>query len=63
MVLAPYLAGKQIPVYDFGEWRIEKVIKVELIGLREVRHITCENDLFLAGQQRGRYVLHHNAKP
>ena len=63
MVLAPYLAGKMIPVCDFGEWRIEKVICVEPIGMREVRHITCENDLFLAGKHRGRYVLHHNAKP
>jgi hypothetical protein len=62
-VLAPNLAGERIPVCDFGEWRIETVVKVEPIGLREVRHITCENDLFLAGGQKGRYVLHHNAKP
>lgn len=62
-VNAPDLLGRRIPVRDFGEWRIEEVVSVEVIGLRWVMHITCEDDTFLAGRAEGRYVLHHNVKP
>lgn len=58
--LAPDLLGAEIPVMDFGDRRIEKVVSVEEIGQREVMHITCENGIFLAGKVRGRYVGHHN---
>lgn len=63
LVLAPDLAGRLIPVSDFGDHRHERVAAVEDIGEREVIHITCENSVFLAGRTRGRYIGHHNLKP
>ena len=63
LVLAPDLIDQVIPVSDFGEHRHERVVAVEDIGDREVIHITCENSVFLAGRQRGRYIGHHNLKP
>lgn len=63
LVLAPDIAGRRIPVSDFGDHRHERVVAVEDIGEREVIHITCENSVFLAGRQRGRYIGHHNLKP
>ena len=63
LVLAPDLLDHIIPVCDFGEYRYEKVIKVEPLGIKQIVHITCENDLFLAGRLQGRYILHHNLKP
>jgi hypothetical protein len=61
-VQAPNLEGYVVPVVDFDEERYERVIQVEHIGLREVVHITVENDVFLAGRVKGRYLLHHNVK-
>lgn len=63
LVLAPDLAGRTIPVSDFGDHRHERVVAVEHLGEREVIHITCENSVFLAGRARGRYIGHHNLKP
>lgn len=62
LVLAPDLLGESVPVCDHGLYRYETVVKVEYIGVREIVHITCENDLFLAGRVTGRYLLHHNMK-
>lgn len=62
MIEAPYLLGYSIPVRDNGVWGHDEVISVEPIGVREITHITCEDDLFLAGKHDGRYVLHHNLK-
>jgi hypothetical protein len=62
MVLAPELEGHFVPVYDNGDTRYELVTSVEPIGTKDVVHITCENDVFLAGAQEGRYLLHHNIK-
>ena len=63
LVLAPDLLGLAIPVSDFGDHRHERVVAIEDLGEREVIHITCENSVFLAGGERGRYVGHHNLKP
>jgi hypothetical protein len=60
-VLAPDLLGHRVPVCDRGEWHIERVTTIEQLGTREVMYITCEDSFFLAGRDRGRYLLHHNA--
>lgn len=62
-VLAPELVGQMVAVEDFGDERHEEVVSVEPIGLREVMHITVENEAFLAGKVKGRYLVHHNVKP
>lgn len=61
-VLAPNLLNKLIPVSDNGVFYLDRVLSVEDIGDREIRHITVENNFFLAGKQRGRYIFHHNIK-
>ena len=61
-VLAPRLKGKLIPVSNDGEFYLDRVESVEDIGEREVRHITVENNFFLAGKEAGKYVFHHNMK-
>ncbi len=61
-VLAPALLNKLIPVVDNGVHYLDRVASIEDIGDREVRHITVENNFFLAGKERGRYLFHHNIK-
>lgn len=61
-VLAPELKGKLIPVSNDGEFYLDRVESVEDIGEREVRHITVENNFFLAGKEAGKYIFHHNIK-
>ncbi len=61
-VLAPDLMGHDVPVMDHGMNGYDKVVSVEPIGDREVRHITVENNFFPAGKEKGRYLLHHNIK-
>jgi hypothetical protein len=62
LVDAIALQGQWVAVVDNGDCRYEEVVSVERIGFRDVVHITCENDLFLAGKQKNRYLLHHNVK-
>jgi hypothetical protein len=62
LVLAPDLEGHVVPVCDHGKYRYEPVASVTDIGEQLIVHITCEDDLFLAGKQQGRYLLHHNVK-
>jgi hypothetical protein len=50
----------EIPADDLGQYRIGTVTHVEPIGVRDVQHITCEDDFFLAGDQPCRYLAHHN---
>lgn len=59
-VLAPKLLGVYIPVIDNGIHKIERVISVENIGVREIRHITVNGSFFPAGKEANRYILHHN---
>lgn len=61
-VLAENLLGVSIPVSKHGMIEFEVVMEVEDIGEQYVQHITCENNYFLAGQKKGNYLLHHNAK-
>lgn len=61
-VKAPDLLNKRIPVYDRGSFYLDRVSSVEDIGEKEVRHITVENNFFLAGKEKGRYIFHHNMK-
>jgi hypothetical protein len=62
-VLAPDLLGLRLPADDHGALTRSDVTDVHPIGEQWVQHITCEDDFFLAGNQRGRYVAHHNLKP
>lgn len=41
---------------------VERVMTVEKIGMIWVQHITCENQCFLVGGQRGVFFSHHNQK-
>lgn len=61
-VLAPALLNKLVPVADSGAFYLDRVVEIEDIGEREVRHITVENNFFLAGKEKGRYFFHHNVK-
>lgn len=61
-VLAPDLLNKLIPVVDNGAHYLDRVASIEDIGEKEVRHITVENNFFLAGKEKGRYIYHHNIK-
>lgn len=61
-VLAPDLLNKLIPVVDNGAHYLDRVASIEDIGEKEVRHITVENNFFLAGKEKGRYIYHHNVK-
>jgi hypothetical protein len=60
--LAPDLLGLRLPADDHGALTRSDVNDVKPIGEQWVQHITCEDDFFLAGNQRGRYVAHHNMK-
>lgn len=61
-VLAPDLLHKLIPVCDNGMFYLDRVETIEDIGEQEVRHITVEDNFFLAGKEKGRYIFHHNVK-
>lgn len=61
-IIAPALVGYRVPVVIDGEFTTTTITSVESIGERAVQAITCENDTFLAGNERGRYFLHHNIK-
>lgn len=61
-VLAPNLLHKLIPVCDRGAFYLDRVESIEDLGEREVRHITVEDNFFLAGKEKGRYIFHHNMK-
>lgn len=61
-VLAPDLLHKLIPVCDNGMFYLDRVETIEDIGEQEVRHITVEDNFFLAGKEKGRYIFHHNMK-
>lgn len=59
---APDCMGKLVAVQDGGKaW--QQVTEIQDAGMRKVRHITCENAAFWAGDEKGKYMLHHNAKP
>jgi hypothetical protein len=60
--LAPDLLGKLVSVMVDGMVSVEEVVSVEDIGEKEIVHITCENNFFLAGAEEGKYFLHHNVK-
>jgi hypothetical protein len=55
--------GSIIPIKIGSKWSSSKVISVEELGDQEIIHITCENTFFLAGENDGMYMLHHNLKP
>lgn len=59
---AQNLLGYSVPVWKDGEIEFETVLSVEEIGEKMVQHITCENNFFLAGKEKGKYLLHHNVK-
>lgn len=59
-VLAPSLCGVMIPVIDNEEHKLERVVSVEEIGMKKIRHITVNDSFFPAGKEANRYILHHN---
>jgi len=59
-VLAPTLCGVMIPVIDNEEHKLERVVSVEEIGMKKIRHITVNDSFFPAGKEANRYILHHN---
>lgn len=61
-VLSVNLLGVLIPTQVHGILSAEKVVSVESIGNKDVRHITCGNKFFLAGKEEGKYLYHHNIK-
>lgn len=61
-VLAPHLLGHQIPVMDYGRQSWDVVTDIEHVGERAIQHITVGSRCFWAGDEQGRYILHHNAK-
>jgi len=62
-VLAPESLGRPVTGHDAGAIVRADIVRVAAIGKCWVQHITCEDDFFLAGDQPGRYLAHHNLKP
>jgi hypothetical protein len=60
---SPNMMGFEAAAQDQGVYTPSRVIDVIEAGDRDVQHITCENDFFLAGDEPGRYLAHHNLKP
>jgi hypothetical protein len=52
--------GRELPVLDKGEFRWEKVVKIEALPAGDVSHIVCGQKTFAAGDQPDRYILTHN---
>lgn len=61
--LAPDSLGRPVTGLDAGALTRGEIVHVASIGKCWVQHITCEDDFFLAGDQPGRYLAHHNLKP
>jgi hypothetical protein len=61
--LAPESLGRPVTGLDAGAIVRAEIVHVASIGKCWVQHITCEDDFFLAGDQPGRYLAHHNLKP
>lgn len=62
-MLAPDMLGLETLVSRNGELAWSRVVDIIDVGLHRVQHITCENACFLAGDEAGRFMLHHNTKP
>ena len=63
LVLAPHLIGHHVAIMDDCRAAWDVVTEVEHIGSRAIQHITVGDRCFWAGDEAGRYILHHNAKP
>lgn len=61
-VLAEDLLGVAVPSKIYGVWFDDIVMKVTPIGERYVQKITAENNWYLAGKQKDKYLMHHNVK-
>lgn len=62
-VLAGDLAmGDEIAYSENGMFDYAIVVESIDIGKQLVRHITCGDQYFLAGNGNGKYILHHNVK-
>jgi hypothetical protein len=61
-MLAPESLGRPVTGLDAGAIVRTEIVHVASIGKCWVQHITCEDDFFLAGNQPGRYLAHHNLK-
>lgn len=61
-IRAEDLLGYSIPIVVDGAEEFDTVLKVEDLGEQMVQHITCESKFFLAGKEKGKYLLHHNSK-
>lgn len=59
-VKAPHVLGEKVPVLVHGKFSWEKVTKVTHIEPQEVAVISCDNNVYAAGQYQGAYILSHN---
>lgn len=57
---ADMLGFETITLVGTLDW--SEVVEVLPMGMMPVQHITCENGVFLVGNQKGRYMAHHNIK-
>lgn len=62
LVLAPHLLGHHVAVMDDGRAAWDVVTEIAHIGAHAIQHITVGDRCFWAGDEQGRYILHHNAK-
>jgi hypothetical protein len=56
------LMGQMVPVCRRGVIGWDAVTDVSALGLGPVQHITVGDRCFWAGEERGGYIAHHNAK-
>ena len=52
--------NKFVPVLDFGEFRWEKIVEVNPVGILPVRLLSADNGVYAAGNASGRYIFTHN---
>lgn len=62
LVPAPRLMGHAVAAMIDGRPRWDVVVDIVHIGEQDIQHITVGDRCFWAGDEPGRYILHHNAK-
>lgn len=61
-IRADKLLGVAVPSMIDDKKVDDIVLKIEKIGNQAVKKITAENNWYLAGKEKGKYLLHHNEK-
>ena len=64
ILVAPLVYGKLVATRHDVDGVItevwDKVVEVNYLGLKEVQHISVDDKCFWAGEQPGKFILHHN---